>query len=89
MRRRDFITIIGGAAAWPIAARAQQLTRMRRVGVLMNGAANQPVPQARVFALQQALQQLGWNEGGNLHVSMSMFAGTAAMRGWRAPTRRS
>ena len=61
MRRREFITLLGGAAAaWPLAARAQQGERMRRIGVLMTLAAGDPEGQARVAAFAQGLQQLGW-----------------------------
>jgi putative ABC transport system substrate-binding protein len=61
MRRREFITLIGStAAAWPLAAGAQQGERMRRVGVLMNRAADNPQGKARVAAFKQGLQQLGW-----------------------------
>ena len=67
MRRREFITLLGGAAAtWPLAARAQQAERMRRIGVLMTRAADDPQGQARLAALQQALQQLGWSDGRNV-----------------------
>ena len=69
LKRRDFITLLGGvAAAWPLAARAQQAERMRRIGVLMNWAADDPYGQARVAAFQQALQQLGWNDGRNVAI---------------------
>ena len=68
MRRRDFITLLGGAAAWPLAARAQQGERVRRIGVLMNVAAADPEGQAQVAAFLQALQQLGWNEGRNVRI---------------------
>jgi putative ABC transport system substrate-binding protein len=70
MRRRDFILLIGGAAAWPLAARAQQGEPMRRIGVLMNAAADDPEGQAGVAAFQQALQQLGWNDGGNVRLDI-------------------
>ena len=60
MRRREFITLLGGAAAaWPLAARAQQGERMRRIGVLMNMAADDPEGQARIAAFLQGLQQSG------------------------------
>src|SRR5215510_10840052 len=69
MRRRDFIKMIGGgAAAWPLVARAQQAERMRRVGVLMPFAKDNPDGQARVAAFLRELQQLGWTEGGNIQI---------------------
>ena len=67
--RRDFITLLGGAAAaWPLAARAQQRERMRRIGVLMASEKSDPLGQARFAALRQALADLGWNEGRNLRI---------------------
>ena len=68
IRRREFITLLGGAAAWPLAARAQQPERVRRIGVLMNVAAADPEGQAQVAAFLQALQQLGWSEGRNVRI---------------------
>ena len=69
MRRREFITLLCGAAVvWPLAAPAQQPEQMRRIGVLMNRAADDPEGQARLAAFQQALQQLGWNDGGNVRI---------------------
>jgi putative ABC transport system substrate-binding protein len=65
-RRRDFIAALGGAAAWPLAARAQQSDRVRRIGVLMNLAADDPESQARLTAFRQALQELGWADGRNV-----------------------
>ena len=63
MKRREFITLLGGAAAaWPLAARAQQGERVRRIGVLMNLAADDPEGQARVAAFMQGLQELGWTD---------------------------
>ena len=69
MRRREFITLIGGAAAtWPLAARAQQSERMRRIGVLMAITANDAEARARIAAFVQGLQQLGWTVGKNVQV---------------------
>jgi putative ABC transport system substrate-binding protein len=68
MRRRDFIGLVGGAAAWPLAARAQQPGRMRRIGVLMAATADDPEFKARNSAFQQGLQQLGWSDGRNVHI---------------------
>jgi len=68
MRRRDFIkVIVGSAAAWPLAARAQK-EHIRRIGVLMNRAANDPDGQARLAAFKQKLQQLGWTDGDNVRI---------------------
>ena len=64
MRRREFITLLGGAATeWPLAARAQQPERMRRIGILLPAAADDPEFQARLGAFQQELQQFGWSIG--------------------------
>src|SRR5215510_8866515 len=68
MRRREFITLIGGAAAWPLAARAQQRERVRRIGVLTPLAADDPEHQARLAAFAQQLQHLGWTVGHNLQI---------------------
>jgi len=68
--RRQFIGLLGGAAAWPLAAHAQQSERMRRIGVLMNRAADDPQGQARLSAFQQALQQLGWIDGRNARIDI-------------------
>jgi ABC-type uncharacterized transport system substrate-binding protein len=80
MRRREFITLIGGTAvAWPLAARAQQQgERMRRIGVLMPIAADDPEGQARVAAFVQGLAQLGWTEGRNVRIDARWSAGNAA-----------
>jgi putative ABC transport system substrate-binding protein len=75
MRRRDFITLLGGAAAaWPLAARAQQPERMRRIGVLLSGVADNPGVQVRLAAFEQGLQQLGWIEGRNLRIEYRLGA---------------
>jgi len=69
VKRRDFITLLGGAAvAWPLAARAQQTGRMRRIGVLMNFAADDPEGQARIAAFHQGLQESGWTLGRNARI---------------------
>jgi|SRR5262245_22566493 len=71
MRRREFITLLGGAAAaWPLAARAQQGERTRRIGVLMSFAADDPAGQSRVLAFAQALAQLGWTDGRNVRIDL-------------------
>jgi putative tryptophan/tyrosine transport system substrate-binding protein len=66
--RRDFITLLGGWALWPLAAQAQQGERVRRIGVLMNRAADAPEGQARLAAFQRGLKDLGWNEGQNVRI---------------------
>ena len=63
MKRRAFITLIGGAATWPIAVRAQQSERMRRIGVLVGLAEDDPEIRARLAAFQQGLEKRGWSEG--------------------------
>jgi putative tryptophan/tyrosine transport system substrate-binding protein len=69
VKRRAFISLLGGAAAaWPLAARAQQPERMRRIGVLMNLAADDPEAPARVAALAQGLQERGWRVGSNVRI---------------------
>jgi putative ABC transport system substrate-binding protein len=75
MRRRDFITLLGGAAAWPLVARAQQPNRMRRVGVLMGPAENDPVGQARLAAFRQAFAALDWTEGRNVRFDVRWTGG--------------
>ena len=76
MIRREFITLLGGAAAtWPLAARAQQPDRVRRIGVLMGQAEDDPEAQARVAAFQQSLQRLGWSDGRNVRIDSRWAAG--------------
>jgi putative ABC transport system substrate-binding protein len=70
MRRRDFITLLGGTSAWPLAARAQQHERMRRIGVLMSLAAHDPTGQARLAAFLQGLQEFGWSVGHNVRIDI-------------------
>jgi putative tryptophan/tyrosine transport system substrate-binding protein len=66
MRRREFITLFGGAAAWPLAARAQQRERMRRIGIVMPFAKGDSEGEARIRAFQQELAKLGWTDGSNI-----------------------
>ena len=63
MKRREFIGMLGGAAAWPLGAQAQQRERMRRIGLLMNLAADDPESMARIGAFLHGLHQLGWVDG--------------------------
>jgi len=77
MKRRAFITLLGGAAAWPLGARAQQTEKVRRIGVLMNRVADDPEAQARFKAFVQGLQQLGWAEGRNVRMDVRWTAGVA------------
>jgi putative ABC transport system substrate-binding protein len=78
MRRREFITLLGGAAAaWPLAARAQQGERTRRIGVIMSNAPDDPEGQARVVTFLQGLQQSGWTDGRNVRIDYRWAAGDA------------
>jgi putative tryptophan/tyrosine transport system substrate-binding protein len=77
MRRRAFITLLGGAVAWPLSTRAQPAERMRRVGVLLPFTADDPEGQARLMAFAQGLQQLGWVVGTNLRIDARWGAGDA------------
>ena len=70
IRRRQFITLLGGAAAWPLAARAQQGNRVRRIGVLMAGDENDPGQKTIVSAFTQALAGLGWTDGRNVRMDL-------------------
>jgi putative tryptophan/tyrosine transport system substrate-binding protein len=72
MKRREFMTLLGGAtaAAWPLAARAQQGERMRRIGVLMSTAADDLEGQARIAAFLQGLQELGWADARNVRIDI-------------------
>ena len=85
MKRREFITLLGGtAAAWPLAARAQQPERMRRIGVLMNTAAEDPEGQARIAAFHQGLQEHGWTLGQNARIDVRWGAANAESSRQRA-----
>ena len=85
MRRREFFTLLGGAvAAWPLAARAQQPERMRRIGVLMAFAPDDPEGRARVTAFMQALQQLGWADGRNVRIDSRWAQNAADLRQFTA-----
>ena len=75
VRRREVLTLLGGATAtWPLVARAQQPDRMRRIGVLIPLAENHPEAQPRAMAFQRALQELGWTEGRNVHIDYRFAA---------------
>jgi putative tryptophan/tyrosine transport system substrate-binding protein len=72
--RREFITFLGGAAAWPLAARAQQPGGARRIGLLMNGPATDAARQSYLAAFVQQLRQLGWTDGQNLRIDVRWSA---------------
>ena len=76
-RRKFLATLLGGAAAWPLAARAQQAERVRRIGLFTNLAADDAESQARNAAFLQALQQLGWTNGANVRIDFRFGAGDA------------
>ena len=76
MRRRDFITVLGGAVSWPLAARAQQLDRVQLVSVLMGPAENDPEAQSEIAAFRQGLQKLG-RTGRNVRIAYRWAAGDA------------
>src|SRR5262249_35841032 len=74
LRRREFISFLGGATAWSLAARAQQPERRRRIAILML-TADDTDGQARITALREGLEKLGWTEGRNLHIDTRWAAG--------------
>jgi putative tryptophan/tyrosine transport system substrate-binding protein len=76
MRRREFIAGLGGAAAWPVVARAQQADRMRRIGVLMYQDESDPEAKVRLAGLTQGLSKLGWTDGRNLRIEVRLAAGS-------------
>jgi putative ABC transport system substrate-binding protein len=81
MRRREFITLLGGTAAtWPLAARAQQADRVRRIGVLISGSENDSEYQAQLATFRDALQQLGWTEGRNMRIDYRRAVDDPALR---------
>src|SRR5262249_28903832 len=75
IKRRDFITLLGGAAAWPLAARAQQGNRVRRIGVLIAADENDPVAKTWVSAFTQALADFGWTDGRNVRMDFRWDGG--------------
>jgi putative tryptophan/tyrosine transport system substrate-binding protein len=74
VKRREFITLLGGATAWPLAARAQQTERMRRVGVLMADAEDEPGVKARLAAFREGLDRLGWSLDRNIRIDYRFAA---------------
>ena len=77
IRRREFIAGVGSAAAWPLAARAQQGERVRRIGMLLGIAENDREAQSRIAAFRKGLRDLGWVEGRNVHIDYRFAAGDA------------
>jgi putative ABC transport system substrate-binding protein len=77
MKRREFITLLAGAAAWPLAARAQQSERMRLVGVLSNIPEDDAAMKARFAAFRQELERLGWLQSRNVHIETRFGAVTS------------
>jgi hypothetical protein len=78
VKRREFITLLGGAAAtWPLAAHAQQGDKVRRIGVLMNVAVDDPEAPARIGAFSQGLAELGWTIGRDVRIDYRWYAGNA------------
>ena len=79
MTRRAFITLLGGAAAWPLAARAQQRERMRRIGIVMPFAKGDSEGEARIHAFKQELAKLGWTDGSNIQFDQRWPAGAGSI----------
>ena len=77
MKRREFIMLLGGAAAWPLVVRAQQPERMPRIGVITNFSADDPATQPRLTAFVERLQQLGWTDGRNVRIDIRWSTGDA------------
>src|SRR3974377_1709583 len=80
MRRREFVTLLGGAAAWPLAARAQQPERMRRIGVLVGLAADDPELKARLAGFRQGLEKRGWSDGRDVSIETRFTRDSSADR---------
>jgi putative ABC transport system substrate-binding protein len=76
IRRREFITFLGAAAAWPLVARAQQGEQVRRIAVLRGESENDPQTQAGLIALRNELAKLGWTEGANLRIEVRFGNGS-------------
>ena len=99
MKRREFIGGLGSAVAWPLAARAQQGDRVRRIGVLMPGDENDPLSKSLLIALTQALGDLGWSDGRNVRMDLRSTGGDSnriralaqelvGLQGWSIPSKR-
>jgi putative tryptophan/tyrosine transport system substrate-binding protein len=80
VKRRELLALVGGAAAWPISALAQQPPKMRRIGVLMGIAENDAEGRSCAEALRQGLRELGWTEAHNLHIEYRFTPGADALR---------
>jgi putative ABC transport system substrate-binding protein len=85
MKRRDVFGVLGGAAAWPLAAWAQPATKVWHIGPLMTMAESEPEAQARLTSLREGLQQLGWKEGHNVRIEPLSFCFHG--QGCRRPSR--
>jgi putative ABC transport system substrate-binding protein len=87
IRRRNFITLLGGAAAWPFAVSAQEGDRMRRIGVVLGGDENDPLAKSGFSAFTQALAGLGWTDGRNVRMDlrwMTSIGYKRSRRSWSA-----
>src|SRR4051812_31586511 len=85
MKRREFITLLGGAAVWPLVARAQQPGRMRRIVVLIGQSETDPEGQERVTAFREGLEKLGWADGRNLRIDYRWLGGDVSRLSSLAP----